>query len=134
LRKWKLRQRILVSFGIILALLVVMSTIAYSRLSAIEEGTRTLQGDPSLGDQSPQLYKKTLSHGSGWTYFNNIKVVLDQYDSVQQALPVPLANSKAAAVTFNALLPIRETDVRLIARGDDDHYRRDVAGDLYDIA
>jgi hypothetical protein len=49
LRKWNLQQRILVSFGIILALLVVMAVIAYSRLNAIEEDTRTLQGDSSLG-------------------------------------------------------------------------------------
>ena len=49
MKKWNLRQRILVSFGIILALLVVMAAIAYSRLSAIEEDTHTLQGDSLLG-------------------------------------------------------------------------------------
>jgi methyl-accepting chemotaxis protein WspA len=159
LRKWNLRQRILVSFGIILALLVAMAVIAYSRLSAIEEDTRTLQEDSLLGlftitsmrsafdenylvmqrlvfidvdsesvkrdetriaetnqaiDQFTQSYKKTLLDDSEWAHFNNIKAVLDQYDSVQQALLVQLTNSKAAVVTFNALSPIRETGVRLI--------------------
>jgi methyl-accepting chemotaxis protein WspA len=161
LRKWDLRQRILVSFGIILALLVAMTVIAYSRLSAIQEDTRTLQGDSSAGlfmvtntrsafdenylvmqrivfmdsdsesitrdethiaetnqaiDQFVQSYKKTLFDDSEWAHFNNIKAVLDQYDSTQQALLVQLKNSKAAAVvTFNTLSPIRQTGVRLIA-------------------
>jgi len=161
LRKWDLRQRILVSFGIILALLVVMTVIAYSRLSAIQEDTRALQGDSLLGlsmitnmrsvfdenylvmqrlvfidvdsesvkhdetriaetnqaiDQFVQSYRKTLFDDDEWAHFNNIKAVLDQYDSTQQALLVQLKNSKAAAVvTFNTLSPIRATGVRLIA-------------------
>ena len=43
--KWTIRKRILASFGIILALIVVTAIIAYTRLSAIETDTRALQGD-----------------------------------------------------------------------------------------
>ena len=159
--KWNLRQRILVSFGIILALLVVMAVIAYSRLNAIQEDTRTLQGDSLSGlftitnmrsafdenyivmqrlvfidvdsqsikrdeiriaetnqaiDQFAQAYKKTLFDDSEWAYFNNIKAVLNRYDSAQQEVLVQLASSKVAAVvTFNTISPIREAGVKLIA-------------------
>src|ERR1700692_3755791 len=47
--KWTIRRRILASFGIILALIVVMAVIAYTRLSAIESDTRILQADSLLG-------------------------------------------------------------------------------------
>jgi len=139
-----------------------MAVIAYSRLSAIEEDTRTLQRDSLSGmfsitnirsafdenylvmqrlvfidvdsesikrdetriaetnqaiDQFVQSYKKTLYDDSEWVHFNNIKAVLDHYDSVQQALLAQLVNSKAATgVAFNTKLsPLRETGAGLIA-------------------
>jgi methyl-accepting chemotaxis protein WspA len=60
LKKWTIRQRILISFGIVLSLMVVMAIIAYTRLAAIERDTNGLQED-SL----PGLYLAT-SMRSAW--------------------------------------------------------------------
>jgi methyl-accepting chemotaxis protein WspA len=47
--KWSIRQRILGSFGLILALMIVMAAITYHRLSAIANDTQTLQIDSMPG-------------------------------------------------------------------------------------
>jgi methyl-accepting chemotaxis protein WspA len=49
LKKWTIRQRILISFGLIVTLMAVMAIIAYTRLSAIEEDTRTVKTDSLPG-------------------------------------------------------------------------------------
>jgi methyl-accepting chemotaxis protein WspA len=55
MKNWTIRQRILVSFTVILALMVVMASIAYTRLASIEQKTAELDKD-SL----PGLYYSTL--------------------------------------------------------------------------
>jgi methyl-accepting chemotaxis protein WspA len=60
LKKRTIRQRILISFGIVLALMVVMAVIAYTHLAAIENETNDLQ-EVSL----PGLYLVTTMR-SAW--------------------------------------------------------------------
>jgi len=49
MRNWTIRQRILASFAVILALMVVMGGVAYTRLALIEQKTRTIQLDAIPG-------------------------------------------------------------------------------------
>lgn len=56
MRNWTIRQRILVSFAVILALMVVMGGVAYTRLALIEQKATTIQQDAIPGlDYSAQL-------------------------------------------------------------------------------
>ena len=49
MKNWTIRQRILASFTVILALMVVMGGIAYTRLANIEQKTLWLENDPLPG-------------------------------------------------------------------------------------
>jgi methyl-accepting chemotaxis protein WspA len=66
LKKRTIRQRILISFGIVLALMIAMAVIAYTRLAAIEKDTTGLQED-SL----PGLY---LATGMRSAWFENYEL------------------------------------------------------------
>jgi methyl-accepting chemotaxis protein WspA len=49
LKQRTIRQRILISFGIVLALMIAMAVVAYTRLAAIEKDTNGLQEDSLPG-------------------------------------------------------------------------------------
>lgn len=56
MRNWTIRQRILASFAVILALMVVMGGVAYTRLALIEQKATTIQLDAMPGlDFSTQI-------------------------------------------------------------------------------
>jgi methyl-accepting chemotaxis protein WspA len=54
MKDWTIRRRIVVSFGVVLASMVVMAAIAYSRLSLIEAEAKAIQID-----SVPGLYYST---------------------------------------------------------------------------
>lgn len=62
--KLTIRQRILTSFGVILALMIVMAAVAYLRLNAIERDTRSLRTD-----SMPGLHLSTILRSNWFANF-----------------------------------------------------------------
>ena len=62
--KLTIRQRILTSFGLILALMIVMAAVAYLRLNAIERDTRSLRSD-----SMPGLHLSTILRSNWFANF-----------------------------------------------------------------
>jgi methyl-accepting chemotaxis protein WspA len=62
--KLSIRQRILASFGVILALMIVMAAVAYLRLNAIERDTQSLRSD-----SMPGLHLSTMLRSSWFANF-----------------------------------------------------------------
>lgn len=94
MKNWSLKQRILASFLVILAIMCVMAGVSYSRLLVVEREAAALQTD-----SMPGVYYSTSARGAWFEGYQLLQEFLDVDDLSQRAKYEELFRNNATSLT-----------------------------------